>query len=102
MSFIGAVQHFLYKFRRHKVHAFAVAHHQVPGHHSCVADADGNIDSGHHYIVDRGWIDGAKVRRHVDLCNSLQIADAAVHYQTAAMRGLHHVIKKIVTYDGTV
>src|SRR4051812_17280667 len=34
--------------------------------------------------------------------NSLQIADAAVHYQTAAMRGLHHVIKKIVAHDGAV
>jgi hypothetical protein len=44
----------------------------------------------------------AEICRHVNLGYAAQIADAAVHNQTATVRGFHYIVEEIVTHNGAV
>src|ERR1700732_5010107 len=96
MDFVGAVEHFLDELRRNEINAFAVSDGEVAGHHGYAADSHRNVDAGQHDVIDRSWVDGSEVGGHVDFRKAVKVANAAVHDQSAAVRCLHHIVKKIV------
>ena len=65
-------------------------------------DAHRGIDAGQHHVPDRRGIDRAEGGRHVNLRNSFQVTDTAVHRQASAVSGFCHIKEEIVTNDGPV
>ena len=102
VGFVRLVEDFLNELRRNEIDAFAVAHNEVAWHYRYPLNANRDIDSGQHHIADWRGIDEAEVCGHVDLGDAIQIADAAVHHQPAAMSRLVDVEEEIVADDGAV
>src|ERR1700730_7965437 len=102
MGLICLVEHFFDELRRNVIHAFAISYHEISWHHGHAADSDGHVDARQHYVPNRRRIGRTEICRHVDLGDAIQIADAAVHNQTTAVGGFHHIVEEIVTHDGAV
>src|SRR5215467_903616 len=86
--------------RRYEIHTLAVAYHQIARHDGRASDAHRDVDAGKHHIFDRGWIDVLEICGHGNLRYAVQVADAPVHHQAAALSCGHHVVEKIVSHDG--
>ena len=65
-------------------------------------DAQRNIYTRQHHVADRGGVDMPEVGGHLDLRNSVQIADATVYNQSRCVRRLGKIIKEVVTNNCSV
>ena len=86
--------------RRNEGDAFPVAHHQIAGHDRDVADADGNVDARERGAADGARVHGPVIARHIHVGDAVEIAEGAIHNETAALGGLHDVVEEIVADDG--
>src|SRR5579864_1714729 len=102
MSFVRVVEDFYHKLWWNEINALAIPYHKIPRHNGHAADSNGHVDARHHYVSDRRRIDGTEICRHVDLGDAIQVANAAVHHQPAAVRGFHHVVEEVITDNGAV
>ncbi len=99
VNFVGAVKNLLDELWRDEIDAFAVADGEISRHYSHAPDTHRNIDSSEHDVIDGGGVGGSKIGGHVDFREAIQIANAAVDNQSAAVRGFHHVVEEIVSDD---
>src|SRR4029077_14472420 len=66
------------------------------------ADSDWHVDARQQYVPNARRIGSTEIRRHVNHGYAVQIADAAVHNQTATVRGFHYIVEEIVTHNGAL
>src|SRR6266566_1051938 len=99
---IGAVKNLSHQLRWNEIHAFAVANNHVTRHHGYATDAHRNIDACQHDIADGSWVGGPKIGGHVDLRNTVEVADASIDNQPAPVGRSHHIVKEVVANDGSV
>ena len=102
MNLVSAIEQILNQVWRHEINSLSVAYDEIARHHCDSADSDRNIYSRKHDVSDRGRIDRFEVCRHINFREPIQVADAAVHDQSAVFGGFHGVVKQIVPNDGPI
>src|SRR6267378_4988690 len=102
MGLICSVEDFFDELRRNEIYAFAIPNHEISWHHSHAADSDWQVDARQHYVPNGRRIGRTEICRHVDVGYAVQIADAAVHNQTATVGGFHCIVEEIVTHNGAI
>ena len=85
----GVVGYFFSKLRRNESDSFGIADRDVARHHRDFSDSNGNVDSGQHYILQRGRIDPADVALESwNLLNAGYVSHRAVHDQAVVALGV--------------
>src|SRR5258708_35759875 len=102
MGLICAVEDFFDELRRNEIYALAVPNHEISWHHSHAADSYWHVDARQHYVPNGRRNGKTEIRRHFNLGYAIQIADAAVHNQTATVRGFHYIVEEVVPDNGAV
>src|SRR5260370_998238 len=102
MGLICMVKDFFDELGRNEIYAFAVPDHEITRHNGHAADSDGHVDARQHYVPDGCRIGRTEIRRHIDLGDAIQVANAAVHNQPTTVRGFHHVVEETHIHDGAV
>jgi hypothetical protein len=80
VGFIRMVKDRFDELWRNEIYAFAVSYDEISGHNRYSADPNRHVDARQHYIPDGCRIDRTEIRRHIDLGDAIQVANASIDH----------------------